>query len=110
MKWRGRRESQNVQSGGGMGRVAPAGGVGALVLGLLIYFLGGDPSVVLNTQPGRQPSGVPASDSAQRAQLDTPERQFVAVVLADTEDVWNELFRQIGRRYREPKLVLFSGS
>lgn len=110
MKWRGRRESQNVQSGGGMGRVAPVGGVGALVLGLLIYFLGGDPSVVLNTQPGRQPSGVPASDSAQRAQLDTPERQFVAVVLGDTEDVWNELFRQIGRRYREPKLVLFSGS
>jgi predicted metalloprotease len=109
MKWSGRRQSQNVEHAGGMGRVAPVGGVGALVLGLLIYFLGGDPSVVLNTQPGRQPSSVPASGSAQRAQLDDPESKFVAVVLADTEDVWSELFRRVGRRYREPKLVLFSG-
>ncbi|HEX8237150.1 MAG TPA: neutral zinc metallopeptidase [Abditibacteriaceae bacterium] len=109
MKWTGRRESQNVENAGGMSRVAPVGGVGALVLGLLIYFLGGDPSVVLDTQPSRQPSTVPASDSAQRAQLDSPERKFVAVVLADTEDVWGELFRRIGRRYREPKIVLYSG-
>jgi predicted metalloprotease len=84
--------------------------VGTLVLGLLIYFLGGDPSVVLDTQPSRQPSGVSRTGGAQPAQLDSPERQFVAVVLADTEDVWGELFRRMGRQYREPKIVLYSGS
>jgi predicted metalloprotease len=109
MKWKGRRESQNVQSAGGMGRVAPVGGAGALLLGLLIYFLGGDPSAVLDTQPSRQPSGFPTQDSGQRAELDSPERKFVAVVLADTEDVWGELFRRMGRQYREPKVVLYSG-
>jgi predicted metalloprotease len=109
MKWQGRRESQNVQSAGGMGRVAPVGGAGALLLGLLIYFLGGDPSAVLDTQPSRQPSGFPSQDSGQRAELDSPERKFVAVVVADTEDVWGELFRRMGRKYREPKVVLYSG-
>ncbi|HEX8832727.1 MAG TPA: neutral zinc metallopeptidase, partial [Abditibacteriaceae bacterium] len=107
MKWMGRRESTNVESGGGMGRMLPAGGIGTLVLGLVIYFLGGDPSVVLNTQPGRQPSSVPAGGTS--AGQDSPERKFVAVVLADTEDVWGEIFRRMGRRYQEPKIVLFSG-
>jgi uncharacterized protein len=105
MKWQGRRQSANVENAGGLRRVAPIGGAGTLILGLLIYFLGGDPSALLNTQP---PTGAPSS--TQQAQLDSPQRQFVAVVLADTEDVWNELFRRMGRQYREPKLVLFSGA
>lgn len=110
MKWTGRRESGNVESGGGgMGRMATGGGIGTLVLGLLIYFLGGNPSEVLNTQPSRQPAGYSEERTAQRAELNTPERKFVAVVLADTEDVWGEVFRRLGRRYRNPKAVLFSG-
>lgn len=105
MKWSGRRTSQNVEDAGGLRRMAPVGGAGTLILGLIIYFLGGDPGAVLNTQP----TAVPGGTSTQQAQLDSPERRFVAVVLADTEDVWNELFRRMGRRYQEPKLVLFSG-
>jgi predicted metalloprotease len=105
MKWSG-RQSSNVEQAGGLGRMAPVGGIGTLAIGLLIYFLGGDPSAVLNTQP----SGAPGQSSSRQAPLDSPEEKFVAVVLADTEDVWNELFQRSGRRYREPKLVLFSGS
>jgi predicted metalloprotease len=109
MKWTGRRQSGNVESGGGgMGRMATGGGIGTLVLGLLIYFLGGDPSAVLDSQPSRQPAGYGGERTSQRAQLNTPEQQFVATVLADTEDVWHEVFRRLGRQYREPKLVLFS--
>jgi predicted metalloprotease len=107
MKWSGRRESHNVQDAGALRRIAPAGGAGTIILGLLIYFLGGDPGAVMNVQP---PSMSGGSGTTQQANLNTPERKFVAVVLADTEDVWNELFRRAGRQYREPKLVLFSGS
>ena len=121
MKWMGRRQSANVEDGGfggggGMGRLAPAGGIGTLVIGLIIYFLGGDPSAVLNSPPSQQPRNVPAQNgrAGQNGQSgaaqNSPERQFVATVLADTEDVWGELFRRMGRRYREPKIVLFSGS
>ncbi|HEX8551996.1 MAG TPA: neutral zinc metallopeptidase [Abditibacteriaceae bacterium] len=108
MKWQGRRESSNVESGGGMGRLATGGGIGTLVIGLVIYFLTGDPSAVLNTTTQPQSRSVPAQ-TGSRAQLDSPEKKFVAVVLADTEDVWNEMFRRMGQRYREPKLVFYSG-
>lgn len=113
MKWAGRRESSNVEdggSGGGMGRLVPAGGVGTLLLALAIYFLGGDPSAVLQTQPSGGGTSQTSNQPAQQADLNSPERKFVAVVLADTEDVWGELFRRAGRRYRNPKLVLYSGS
>jgi len=121
MKWTGRRESSNVESGGGgLGRLAPVGGIGTLVLGLVIYFLTGDSSMVTNAPVGQPSQNVPSQNSpAQRgangnsnggAAQNSPERKFVAVVLADTEDVWNELFRRMGRRYREPKIVLYSGA
>lgn len=111
MKWMGRRESSNVESAGGMGRMLPVGGVGTLVLGLVIYFLTGDPSVILNTPTSQSPRNVPAQTGERGgAQQSSPERKFVAVVLADTEDVWGEIFRRMGRRYREPKIVLYSGA
>lgn len=116
MQWTNRRQSSNVEDmrgAGGMGRLVPAGGIGTLLLGLAIYFLGGDPSVVLNS--GQSPSSSGPSTSINRSgnpaaggRLDSG-KQFVSVVLADTEDVWGELFRQSGRTYRNPKLVLFSG-
>lgn len=108
MKWTGRRQSGNVESGGGMGRMATGGGLGTLVIGLLIYFLGGDPSVVLDSQTSRQPTSYSGQSTVQRAQLDTPQKKFVATVLADTEDVWGAIFKRMGRTYREPKLVLYS--
>jgi predicted metalloprotease len=110
MKWTGRRESSNVESAGGMGRLATGGGIGTLVIGLVIYFLTGDARLAVNTVTQQPQSRSVPAQSGSRAELNTPERKFVAVVLADTEDVWGEMFRRIGRRYEQPKLVLFSGS
>jgi predicted metalloprotease len=71
----------------------------------LTLFLGGDPTVLLQNQGGSP--GLPGQIS-QTAE-DDQQAQFVSVVLADTEDVWNELFSRMGRHYEEPVLVLFSG-
>ena len=81
------------------------GGIGAAVLALLVYLLGGDPSVVLQNQPPSAPAGRTAPAGAN-----DEEREFVAVVLADTEDVWQRLFQERGSTYRVPKLVLFTRS
>jgi uncharacterized protein len=108
MLWQGRRESENVEdargSGGG-GRIMLGGGIGTVILVVLYLLLGGDPQALFDAQQQAQVS--------QPAQIDsqTPRDEaskFVAVVLADTEDAWNEVFRQIGRQYQEPRLVLFT--
>jgi uncharacterized protein len=105
MQWRGRRESSNVEHGGRGRGMAVGGGIGALVLAGLAFLLTGDPGALFNAvkegpQQAEQGEPTPAEKEAQ---------QFVAVVLADTEEVWHELFRKMGKRYEEPKLVLFRG-
>lgn len=118
MKWTSGRQSDNVEDQrGGMGRALPVGGgVGALILGLAYYLFTGDPSALVNP-PVNGPNGPttsinrganPQQQPQQQPQQDA-ETKFVSVVLADTEDVWGELFRRNGRQYRNPKLVLFSG-
>jgi Predicted metalloprotease len=77
------------------------GGIGTVILVVLYLVLGGDPQALFNAQQQAQVS--------QPAQVDTQAprdeaSKFVAVVLADTEDAWNEVFRQMGREYEEPKL------
>ncbi len=106
MRWLGRRESSNVEDrrGGGTSRKVVGGGVGTIFIVLLIYLLGGDPSSFLNMQGGEQSSVGTYQGTQQEDEL----AKFVAVVLGDTEDVWNHLFQQAGRTYREPKLVLYS--
>ncbi len=111
MRWRGERESGNVederQSGGG-GRIAISGGVGGVILLLIYLLLGGDLQTLLNVAQESQP---PATNQLDRSAPNAPKdemSQFVAVVLGDTEDAWHEIFRQMGRQYQEPKLVLFS--
>lgn len=106
MQWRGRRESGNIedQRGGGItgGHVA-FGGIGGLIIAAIIYFLGGNPSQVLQQQPDQ---------SAQSGYVDNANdtlKDYVAVVLADTEDVWDSLFNNMHKQYTDPKLVLFSG-
>jgi hypothetical protein len=108
MLWRGERESENVEderrSGGG--RIAIGGGIGGVILVVAYLLLGGDPQALLDSQS--------QSQSPQSRQLDNnaprdDASKFVAVVLADTEDAWHTVFRQMGRQYEEPKLVLFSG-
>jgi uncharacterized protein len=70
--------------------------------------LGGDPSVILNGGgSGRPTSGL--QQTAARSPEEEELKKFVSVVLADTEDVWKDVFRENGRTYRYPKLVLFTG-
>ncbi|HHW78572.1 MAG TPA: flagellar biosynthesis protein FlgM [Xanthomonadaceae bacterium] len=109
MRWRTGRESDNVEDRRGL-RAAPTiagGGIGTIILVLVAMYFGIDPSFLLQSgAPGGTPAQQPVSVSPGQ---DDPSR-FVSVVLADTEDTWHGLFRQMGGTYREPKLVLFSGA
>lgn len=108
VRWRGRKNSSNVEdrrSSGGARRTGA--GLGGLVIAVIIYFMGGDPSVILQQQSGSQPQ---QQTSPAQKQAEDEVVQFVSVVLQDTEDVWNQIFREeAGADYREPKLVLYRG-
>jgi uncharacterized protein len=105
MLWQGRRESENVEdargSGGGR-RLVLGGGIGTVILVVLYLLLGGDPQALFNSQQAQLPQSAQFDNQAPRDEAS----KFVAVVLADTEDAWNEIFRQMGREYEEPRLVL----
>ncbi|UJF26593.1 neutral zinc metallopeptidase [Planococcus sp. 107-1] len=110
MKWRGRKASGNVEdrrgSGGG-GKLVAGGGIGGLLIVLLVAFLGGDPGAILNgLDSGGTQTNEPYVETEQEAELS----DFVAVVLADTETVWAQVFEEEGLEYVEPTLVLFDGS
>ena len=110
MRWKGRRQSENIEdrrSGGGP-RKAIGGGIGTIVILLVVWMLGGNPMELLGLLQtgGGEPSGGTYQPTAQENEL----AQFVSVVLRDTEDVWNKLYRQSGQTYRQPKLVLYSGA
>jgi len=107
MLWQGQRESENVEDarGSGGGRLVMGGGIGTVILVVLYLVLGGDPQALFNAQQQAQVSQ-PAQVNTQAPRDDASK--FVAVVLADTEDAWNDVFRQMGRKYEEPRLVLFT--
>jgi predicted metalloprotease len=117
MRWRGRRQSQNVEDRRGARLGRPAGGLrlgggGILVLLLGAWLLGINPLQILGllaggagaVLEGAPPEAAPVPSAASDAQA-----EFVSVVLADTEDTWSALFSEAGARYVPPKLVLFSG-
>jgi hypothetical protein len=113
MRWEGRRQSSNVEDRRGSRparRGVVGGGLGIVAVIVISYFLGVDPRLLLS---GMQATGVGGDGGT----VDTPyvegpedarHREFIAVVLADTEDVWRALFEAGGGRYQEPTLVLFS--
>jgi predicted metalloprotease len=110
MLWKGRRQSENVEDRRGLtGRAATiGGGLGALATVIIILLLGGNPKDVLQNlqtsqNPGQEQTRVLTAEEKEMG-------EFTAVILADTEDVWKQVFQQDGRQYREPKLVLFSGA
>lgn len=108
MRWRGERQSTNIEDrrGVSVGRVAAGGGLGTLLLMVLALVFGVDPRQFLDQSPTSPPAQVQTSrpQNAEEEEL----KQFVAVVLAKSEDVWTDVFRQNGRQYREPTLVLFT--
>jgi hypothetical protein len=108
MRWRDQRQSANVEDQRSSSRtgLAVGGGLGTVVILVLALLFGADPRQLLDqvqNDPGR------GTQTTQRTNPEEEEqKQFVSAVLADTEDVWKDIFRQAGRQYREPKLVLFT--
>lgn len=113
MEWRGRRGSSNIEDrrgegGGGVARggMGKVGGVGMIAVLLIGWFLGIDVSPLL--QDGGMTA--PSSSGAEITDEDRQMGEFVSVTLADTEEIWADLFRrQLNARYSEPTLVLFKG-
>ena len=118
MRWKGERESENVEDQRGVParRVMIGGGLGTIAFIVIALLLGADPKQLLqqlanNPPPGAQPQAQGQGPAAGPRQLDPAEeerKKFVSVVLAETEDVWDELFQEQGRNYAHPKLLLFT--
>ena len=109
MRWQHGRRSSNIEDRRHVriGRKGLAGGgIGAILLALVAMYFGVDPSVVLNQSGTMVTSQEPRAFDPEEEKL----KNFVSVVLADTEDVWTDLFRSTGQTYRPPRLVLFSGA
>jgi len=110
MLWQGRRQSSNVEDRRGMsaGGLAVGGGVIGVIALIINLLLGGDPS---NIPPELLPGQANSQQSSELAPAeqaaDEKRAEFVKVVLAETEDTWNTIFQQMGKKYPEPTLVLF---
>ena len=106
------RQSDNIEDRRGFGGpLVVGGGIGTVVILLLALFFGFDPSVILQGDAPTSPPATqhaPAPSASPRGHDDL--RDFVATVLADTEDTWRALFSRMGREYRDPKLVLFNSA
>lgn len=124
MRWRGRRQSDNVVDRRGS-RVFGSGGKkvggGAMIILLLVsvffgedvskilgLFIGGGTQQQYETSHSNSPYTSQSNNSQDSAQQDEAS-QFVSVVLAETEDTWNTVFAQMGKTYQPPKLVLYTG-
>lgn len=117
MRWRGRRKSDNVLDHRGArvssGGRKTVGGGAMIILFLVSIFFGEDVSRILGlfVGGGSQVSNqqYQTSDSSQNVGQQDEASQFVSVILAETEDTWNAVFAQMGKRYQPPKLVLYTG-
>ncbi len=112
MRWRGGRRSSNIEDRRGS-RAAPrllGGGIGTIVLVLVAMYFGVNPMPLLQGLQGGQPVSTSGSRPTADDLRNDPLADMVSVVIADTEDVWTDQFRRMGRRYEEPVLVLFSGA
>jgi predicted metalloprotease len=115
MRWQSGRRSNNIEDRRGR-RVpggAKGGSIGIMLLALAaMYFFDIDPNIIMGIGDAVQGnSSAPTTTEPYKATAAEQEQaDFVSVVLADTEDVWNQVFKENGRTYQEPNLVLFSGS
>lgn len=112
MRLNGRRESSNVDDRrGGGGRKIAGAGIGAVIIAAIIAWIsGGNPLDVLMSNSGTLLGGSQTEQSYTPTAEEEELARFSRQILAGTEDVWTQLFSQMGREYEPPKLVLFSGS
>jgi predicted metalloprotease len=110
MRWESRRRSSNIEDRRGMRAAGPVGvgGIGTIAVVLLISYLTGTNPLELLQYTGGAPGAAPSSGPTG-APSDDPQAEFVAVVLADTEEAWDRVFAASGERYQPPVLVLFDG-
>ena len=108
MRWQGRRQSSNVEDRRGLSsKGIVGGGIGSIIIVLVVLLLGGDPTSLLqNIDTTNQTTSSNYTETSEEKEL----AQFSSVVLAETEDVWHSIFADIGKTYREPKMVLFTES
>ena len=110
MKLDDQRRSSNVEDQrgrGGVGLPVIGGGIGTIVILIVAALFGINPGKLMQ----QAPTTTAAQEPGQPASTTDPQVDFVAAVLGDTEDVWNQYFKErLGRDYVEPKLVLFSGA
>ncbi|HVJ59232.1 MAG TPA: neutral zinc metallopeptidase [Burkholderiaceae bacterium] len=107
------RESGNVEDRRGMGGIPGGGrtiggGIGVLVVAVAAMFFGIDPRIVLGLLGGTEQGAPPTTVQTPTSKPQDQMGRFVSVVLADTEDTWQALFKQMGRTYEEPRLVMFT--
>jgi uncharacterized protein len=111
MRWRDRRRSSNIEDRRSVkGTSLVGGGIGTIVIVLAAMYFGIDPSFLLE---GVQSVNVPSDSNTVPGEQDfseDPLADMVAVVVADTEDVWNQVFAESNQRYQEPVLVMFRGA
>ncbi len=112
MRWRDERQSDNIEDRRGMSiprgaKIGGVSGLGLVIIVLIGMYFGVDPTILLRGLSGVEtPTASVQQDVDPTVQDD--QRDFVAVVLAETEDVWQEAFRKMGQTYQAPHLVLFS--
>jgi hypothetical protein len=112
MRWRDRRRSSNIEDrrGAARGTRLVGGGIGTIAIVLAAMYFGIDPAFLLDTvQTVNVPSGQETAPGEQDFS-DDPLADMVSVVVADTEDVWHEVFAATNRQYDEPVLVMFRGA
>src|SRR5262245_54616529 len=112
MKWDDREESENVEDRRGIGAktgLAIGGGAGGIIILLIALFLGVDPQKLGNLL-GPTGGGGTATSTEPRVADPAEERlaKFSKIIFHDTEVVWSELFEKLGKKYRNPTLVLFT--
>lgn len=112
MRYQGQERSKNVEDRRGNAvRVGTGIGIGTIILLLVLSLFGVDTTALFQQiQQQKQQSQVQTRTQGQHSELDEELTELVSVVLKYTEDVWHDVFqKQLGRRYQEPKLVLFTG-
>lgn len=108
MKWEGRQESENVEDRRGLGKTGMAiGGAGGIIVIILALIFGFDPQPILRFL-GQVPGGA-VQDDRPASPEEEKQANFSKIVFRDTEEVWEDLFRRMGKQYQKPILVLFSG-